>query len=1272
MTRLVLLRARAHRLLLAAALLTVLLTTAVLATLTAYAGAIGDAALRHSLQSPRNAADSALVVKAEVPGDRREAADTAVRQAARRVFAGLPVTVRALVRSGPYALPRSLQPPSERSGDPALTYLAALDATQIRIVEGRAPRDAARGVEGALPETAARRLGLRPGARLTLVDRLGGPKVRVTLTGVYRPRVADAPYWQLDDLGGRGIKTVDFTTYGPLLAAPAVVTGGGVSAGQSGWLASADFSRLTTARIGELRKAARSGGAALRGQSALGGTTEAATGLPDVLDRVQRSLLVSRSTLLIIALQLGLLAGCALLLVARLLSAERSAETRLLRARGASRTRIASFAALEALFLALPAVVCAPLLAAPLTRLLARQGSLARIGLHLDVPAGGRLGVWLVAAGVALGCAFAVTLPALRAEASPARALRGQGHTSGGARARRGRGRAGASAGLRLGWRRAGASAGWGLGWRHTDASAGWGPGRRHTDASPGLRPGRRRTSSGLQPGEGRMGPSAGLSPGKTPTDLSKDLPPDKPHTGPNADLSLDKPHTGPNADLSLDKPPTGPNTDLPPDKPPTGPNTDLPPDKPPTGPNADLPPDKPPTSPSTGLRPRRSRPGVDPGPRPGRAQVLPGSVRGGADLGLLAVAGVAYWQLGRQTSGAVTPARSGTLGIDPLLVAAPALALLAGTVLTLRLLPLVARLAERRAAGGRGLTAALAGWQLSRRPMRGAGPVLLLVLAVALGMLAIGQGASWTRSQSDQADFAAGAPVRVLGAGEAGPGRTEAYAALRGVRETAPAVRAELPLSGDRTADLLALDTAHAADMMLLRRDLSPEPVRPLLAPLGPRTATVGAQVPTHTVRLDVTTTLRGSGGTGTSADVTATLEDRYGTPYAVPVGELPGDGHPHILELPLPGEPLKLTGLQLVVSVPRGRSEQHRLTIGELTAHSADGSARSIPLPTSWKVSSSSDGNVSSPDPRTNPEPPTVSSSPLTVAYGTGYVPVDEPWASASLTVRAQVAQTAPPEVTAVATDRFLASAGAHTGQRVDVTLSGETVPVRIVRSVRELPTTGDADGGALLVDLRAVNRVLEGRYGVSVTPTEWWLRTDPGATGRVAAALRALPDLDPSQVVVRDETAAQLRDDPFGAGPEAAFAAAAGVAAALAAVGFAVSAAGSLRERGAELAVLRALGAPRRRLARMIAVEQGVLVALALVVGTALGTALARAVIPLIVLTTEATRPVPGVLVRLPVGDVAVLLAAVAVTPLVVTAALAVRRGDPVVSLREQGGE
>src|SRR5690606_41977544 len=76
--------------------------------------------------------------------------------------------------------------------------------------------------------------------------------------------------------------------------------------------------------------------------------------------------------------------------------------------------------------------------------------------------------------------------------------------------------------------------------------------------------------------------------------------------------------------------------------------------------------------------------------------------------------------------------------------------------------------------------------------------------------------------------------------------------------------------------------------------------------------------------------------------------------------------------------------------------------------------------------------------------------------------------------------------------------------------------------------------------------------------------------------------------------------------------------------------------------------------------------------LAVGVLLGAVLARAVIPLIMLTSEAARPVPQVLVELPAGRVAVLLAAVAAVPLVVTAVLSLRRADPVTSLRERGGE
>ncbi|MFF7553460.1 FtsX-like permease family protein [Streptomyces olivaceus] len=1117
-TGFVLLRARAHRLLLAAALLTVVLTTAVLATLTAYSGAVGDAALRHALADPRNAADTSLVVEADVPEEERGKADATVREGAQDTFGGLPVTVRTLTQSGPYALPGTPRPRGGGGDDPDLTYFAALDPAQVRVTEGRMPAEAdgeeagqdAGRIEVALPTAGAERLGLGTGARLTLTDRLGGPKADVEVTGLYRPTDTAAPYWRLDDLAGRGVKLGGFTTYGPLLAAPGVLTGGGVSAGSSGWLAAADFSGVTAEETDALREAARGGVAWLRERPELSGSTAATTALPDVLDRLDRSLLVSRSTLLVVALQLALLAGCALLLVARLLNAERAGEQRLLLARGASRARVAGLAALESLLLAVPALVCAPLLAGPLTRLLAGQGSLERIGLRLDVPAWGGGGVWLAALLAGLGCALAVTVPAL----------------------------------------------------------------------------------------------ASSLSAG-------------------------------------------------------------------------------------------------------GRARALPAPLRAGADLGLLVVAGVAYWQLSRQTSGAVSGDTTGALGIDPLLVAAPALALLAGTVLTLRLLPPVARLAERRAAGGRGLTSALAGWQLSRRPTRGAAPVLLLVLAVALGMLAVGQGASWQRSQDDQADFRAGAPVRVLASGTAGPGRTESYAAVEGVREVAPASRSALPLSGNRTATVLALDTEHAARTMLLRPDLSAEPAGDLLAPLAAGGRAAGATVPAGTATLGVTATLTRTGaeretdsgaepdtGTGAgaeagtaAADVTVTVRDAYGTPFRLRAGELPADGRRHTLALDVTGGPLTLTGLELVTAQPRGHAHRLRLGLAELTATAPDGTVRRLPTPRSWAASARDDGKVSSPDGSTSPTRPELSTSgPPAVEYGTGYIPADLPWASSTVTLRLDVVQPAPPQLTAVATDRYLDSADARVGERVDVALGGHSLPVRIVRSVRALPGTGapdgtdaadgsgatDQDGGALLLDLRSVNRVLQAGYGEALAPTEWWLRTSPGGASGAVAALRDFPDVEASKVVVRDELAEELRDDPFGAGSEAAFAAAAGVAAALAAVGFAVSATGSLRERRAEFAVLRALGAPRRRLARTVAVEQGVLLALALLVGAALGTVLARAVIPLIVLTPQAAHPVPDVLVALPAARVAFLLAAVALPPLLVTAALALGRGDPAAALREQGGE
>ncbi|MEE4542050.1 ABC transporter permease [Streptomyces sp. V4-01] len=1131
MTGFVLLRVRAHRLLLAAALLTVVLTTSVLATFTAFTGAIGDAALRRTLQH-QDAARATVEVEADVSESGASALDTAVRERLAGSFAGLPTQVHGTTRSGPYGLPFALRPAgAPRGGDPDLTLLATFDRSRLTLVSGSWPAPAAPGsaeVQTALPLAAAQALKVAPGRTIELTNRLGGPRLRVRVAGVYRPADPASPYWHLDPLGGRGVHTVAFTTYGPMLVDPADFTSGRVAAAAMAWQAQGDFRHASASGMDALENSVGQTVQDLKDGSATA-SVQTTSALPGLIDALRRSMLVTRSTLLIGALQLVILAAFALLLVAQLLAEERAGETALLRARGGSRARVGRLAATEALLLAVPAAVAAPLLAGPVTRLLAGTGAMARTGVSLGD--GSAAAAWLVALGAALACAVAVTAPAVRSGGAYA--------VERAARARRG---------------------------------------------------------------------------------------------------------------------------------------------------------------------------------------ALPGALQAGGDLGLLVIAGVAYWQLQRRASGSGTLSTkaSGGLGVDPVLVAAPALCLLAGTVLVLRLLPLAARLGERRAARGRGLALALAGWQLSRRPRRGAGAAMLLVLSVAMGMFAIGQGASWDRSQRDQAQFAVGSDVRVTGMTTPPFGQAGIFASVPGVAAAAPATREQLLLTQQREATALVVDTRQAGRAMQLRSDLTDgRPIAALLAPLraGRAADPAGFALPQGARTVAFTATLSAVGadgrpqpGSAGEDHLVATVVDGAGAAYGFVLGDLPPDGAPHRLVLDLgsqigtaggaPAGPVRLVGVDAVYSLP-GVSEHHLLTLRSARVTAADGSVRDLAADPRepWEARSSFDNpDLGGLPDQVQPQvsaPRTTGGTLLAVAYTTGSEKID-PHAydqPPSVTVRLRPRAPAPPPIAGVATDSYLKAVGAKVGGMVKVQLSGVDIPVRITAAVHALPGTGpgltgdpsaadpglagadaaaggDAvkDAGALVLDLRAVDRLLERQDALPLQPSEWWVAARPGDAAKVAAALRARTDVD--TLLVRDETADELRADPLGAGPQSALPAAVIAASVLAAVGFAVSAVGAVRERSGEFAVLRALGAPRRRLARMIAAEQGLLVLVSLAVGIVLGALLTRMVTPLIVLTAQAARPVPELRVELPPGRLAELLAVVVAVPLLVVLATALRRGDPATALRRQG--
>ena len=231
---------------------------------------------------------------------------------------------------------------------------------------------------------------------------------------------------------------------------------------------------------------------------------------------------------------------------------------------------------------------------------------------------------------------------------------------------------------------------------------------------------------------------------------------------------------------------------------------------------------------------------------------------RVGLDVALVGITAIALWQL-RLYGAPLTRTVQGSIGLDPLLVAAPAIGLIAGGVLALRILPRLAEAIEALVSRRGDLVVSLSSRQLARRPLRYTRSALLLMLAVSMGVFALSYAATWSASQRDQAAYQSGADVRVK------PGQAQgtpaawalpgAYGALAGVGATSPVERISggISFTGARSADLLALDADTAASIVLMRPDESETSVVALMQALR-----AGRPAPTLVAIPDGTSFLR------------------------------------------------------------------------------------------------------------------------------------------------------------------------------------------------------------------------------------------------------------------------------------------------------------------------------------------------------------------------------------------------------------------------------
>jgi FtsX-like permease family protein len=1085
--RVVLQRSVADWLIVVATWLVIVCATTLLAIGVLYGDAVALSGLRQTLAAEPATATS-IDVQMRVEPAELASADEAVTRQSRRILGWTDGELARTIRSGSYDLDGAVADTSET--DVAIFAAADRLVEHATMVDGAWPDSGAEPLQAAISTGAAADLGLAVGDELSLTSRAGEDRVvEVRIVGVWRPNDPTEGYWLGDALELTGISEgTSFTVHGPL-----VITGADlvdrVATGdlEVSWRTFPDFDNLALENVRWLRSDTTALERRIRAELGESAFFSVATNLPQVLQGADRSLLVSRSGVLLLTIQFVILAAYALVLVAGLLVDQRRIETSMLRSRGASSGHVAWMALLEGMVLVVPAALAAPWIALGALRLFDAVGPLAEAGVSIEPRVDTAA---LIVAGIAgLACLLGLVVPAFAS----------------------GRGLA------------------------------------------------------AVRQTIGRQG-------------------------------------------------------------------------------NRTL------------------------------AQRL------GVDLALVVLAAIGLWQL-RQYGAPLTATVRGSVGLDPLLVAAPAIGLLAGAILALRVVPLLAELAERVLGTRRGLVAPLGARQLARRPLRYTRSALLLMLAAALGTFAAAYTTTWTRSQTDQAAYQSGGDLRVdvasfpdlplwaFGA---------AYSGIEGVAAATPVVADSFDVAGAAAeGQLLALDTGTLADVADARADLlggrslgdlavalSPDldGFAPMPLPGTPAGVVIG--VDTHLENFP--------------------MEDEEGN--IVFVGPFPGTllvgrlsiairddvGLAHVIDAPAqfqaavagqrievsltdelatgeiatPDYPIDLVGIQLLLQLPADTRIAGTVEVTSVAIEDAAGTSTDVDLVPSR------DGWTWLLEHGTNPAEaaPTVAGTPAQVAFAEEQPIYGDEGPIELRLVPDSLAEVADRPLPIAVSRSFADATRAGVGDSVAIGTLTRRTQVEIAAIVDAFPTL-EPDRPFAVLDVGGYALATYARNGEDLFADEWWLAVtdEPAAVATLADEPYSVESL-----LSRTERAAELTQDPVALGVIGALAIGSIGALIVAIIGFVVSAVVSTRERLGEFALLRALGLSPAQLSAWLTIENSFLLAAGVVAGTGLGLVLSWLVLPFVTLTADARVVVPPVLVEIPWPAIGVvhLLAALSLVATVFT--------------------
>lgn len=658
---------------------------------------------------------------------------------------------------------------------------------------------------------------------------------------------------------------------------------------------------------------------------------------------------------------------------------------------------------------------------------------------------------------------------------------------------------------------------------------------------------------------------------------------------------------------------------------------------------------------------------GAPAGPRPDAGDT--GFLRRtGLDIGIIAVAGFALWQMVR--AGSV--ATAGTTAADPLLIGAPALGIIGISLIVLRLFAGAAAAVDSTAATRRPLVPALAGWELSRRPGRLGRISVLVILATAVGAFAAVHLTSLRQSHMEQADAQASADLVVTPDPRSRSQidqllLAEAYRSLPGLTGAMPVDRQPVSFGFGPTAissvPLVAIDTSQA-DALLRTPPRLADPGdggwaalrRPLDLGGLPLDGSNGGPARLGSGLLEATVRARPVAGDPPAPNATAGLglvvADGDATLHRLSLPSIALDGTATVfaadLATQLDGAAVSASGPLRLVEI-EVRSAPVRVGFDEdptmvqppvLRIEIADLRNDGVSIPgdiATWVA-----GEVTSSPATVTAGTMSAGSDAMTIEFSPGAEPA---FGGAPVTIGRLVPATAgvdPPPMPVLMTEALTRDLDLRIGDQIDMTLRGRPYTVELGGTVSAVPFAVTAER-AVLADWSTVNTRQYLDTGILTTPTDWALGVEPTAQAATAATLLDDPYRS-AGIVDRRVLTGELSRDPTTVGLSGSLVFALVAAVTVAMVGMTLTAVMAARQRRPGVAILRALGIHRGELRQWMLLETLPLVMVSAAAGVATGIGLARLSLRAVAIAADGAPAIPAPLLVIPWPAIGAITAAV----------------------------